>query len=118
MISKNNIKLKLSRSASKDIIWSFFSTIVKIGGSLFILPLILIKFSTDELGLWYFFTSVGMFLMMLDVGFSATLARNFRYIISSKKIYKYDTESKSRQSYFKTTSEHRFMRVGRKLQYV
>jgi len=116
MISKNNIKLKLSRSASKDIIWSFFSTIVKIGGSLFILPLILIKFSTDELGLWYFFTSVGMFLMMLDVGFSATLARNFRYIISSKKIYKYDIDDTDKNNILNITTEE-MLYVCKKIYY-
>jgi O-antigen/teichoic acid export membrane protein len=40
------------------------------------------------MGLWFFFTSVGMFALMLDAGFSATLTRNFRYIISNSRIYK------------------------------
>jgi O-antigen/teichoic acid export membrane protein len=74
--------------SSKDIIWSFFSTVIKIGGGLLVLPLILIKFSTEEIGLWYVFSTVGMFILMIDTGFSATIARNFRYVISNSSIFK------------------------------
>lgn len=71
-----------------DIFWSVSSTIMKIGGSLLLLPIILTKFSDEELGLWYFFNSVSVFVLMIDFGFSSTMSRNIRYVLSKGRIYK------------------------------
>ena len=71
-----------------DFFWSVSSTLMKIGGSLLLLPIILNKFSVQEIGLWYFFTSVSIFVLMIDFGFSSTMSRNIRYVLSKGRIYK------------------------------
>lgn len=75
-----------------DFFWSVSSTLMKIGGSLLLLPIILNKFSEQEIGLWYFFTSVSIFVLMIDFGFSSTMTRNIRYVLSKGSIYKIGVE--------------------------
>lgn len=84
---------KLRTDTTKDLIWSFAATGIRLGGGLIVLPFILTKFSPEELGLWYFFSTVGVFVLMIDTGFSVTISRNFRYVIAEKKIFKYTMDS-------------------------
>jgi O-antigen/teichoic acid export membrane protein len=88
MLGLRIFQFLLGSSSAKDLFWSFISTAIRTGGGLVVLPLILVKFTPGELGLWYFFTSVGMFVLMIDVGFSVTLSRNIRYVISTSRIFK------------------------------
>lgn len=107
------IQFKLKSESSKDVLWSFFSTLIRMGGGLIILPIILIKFSPKELGLWYFFSTVGMFILMIDAGFCATLERNFRYVISNSKVYKYGVNNSI--SNHTAISLEEFMYVAKKI---
>lgn len=70
---------------NKDIIWSYSSQIFQMGASLFILPIILKKLSSDEVGIWYIFMSFSAMINLLDFGLSPTFSRNISYIFSGAK---------------------------------
>lgn len=63
----------------KDVIWSFLGTFFQYCTNLVILPFILNSISTQELGLWYSFASIGTLVTYFDFGFSSTLLRNITY---------------------------------------
>lgn len=63
----------------QDIVWSFLGTFFQYCTSLVILPIILSNVTSQELGLWYSFTSIGTLVTYLDFGFSTTLVRNITY---------------------------------------
>lgn len=67
---------------NKDIIWSYLSQIFQIGASLFILPIILKKLSSEEIGIWYIFMSFSALINLLDFGLAPTFSRNISYIFS------------------------------------
>ena len=69
-----NIKI-----AKSDIIWSYLGYILKFCSGFFLLPLLLVKLSSDELGVWYVFLSIGALIQLLDLGFSPTIMRNISY---------------------------------------
>lgn len=62
-----------------DVIWSLLGTFFQYCTNLIILPFILNSISTQELGLWYSFASIGTLVTYLDFGFSTTLLRNITY---------------------------------------
>lgn len=68
-ISKINITIK-------DVIWNYAGSILNLGMNLFILPIILNVLPSNELGLWYVFSSVASLITLLDFGFSSTISRN------------------------------------------
>lgn len=70
------MNIKISKA---DIIWSYLGYILKFGSNLIILPMILRLLTKDEVGVWYAFTAVGSFVMLLDFGFSPTIMRNVSY---------------------------------------
>lgn len=77
---------------NKDIIWSYLSQIFQIGASLFILPIILKKLSSEEIGIWYIFISFSALINLLDFGLAPTFSRNISYIFSgAQKLVKEGT---------------------------
>ena len=62
-----------------DVTWSYLGFGLSSGINLLILPLVLKKLSSSELGLWYAFLAVNQFVMLLDFGFMPTLLRNASY---------------------------------------
>ena len=63
-----------------DIKWGYLSQILNSGINLLLLPLVLNILSSEKLGIWYNFTSIGSFnFLLLDFGFSATMTRNIAY---------------------------------------
>lgn len=65
-----------------------------------ILPLILIKFPTEEIALWYLFMTIIGFQLIADMGFSATFTRVFAYAMGGDS-------GKMDYLQIKTKSEHR-----------
>lgn len=63
----------------KDYSWSYFGTILEVAVGAIILPFVLAFLSDDELGLWYVFASISNLVILLDFGFTATIARNIAY---------------------------------------
>ena len=72
------------------------SQILYSGINILILPFVLRLLPTNELGLWYTFTSIGAIVMLFDFGFMTTLTRNVSYAWSgAKKIHKIGIENTS-----------------------
>lgn len=63
----------------RDAIWSYAGTIVSMGANFFMLPFLMYFLSSDMLGLWYVFVSIGTITSLFDFGFAVTFARNITY---------------------------------------
>lgn len=63
----------------KDIIWNYAGNTLNIGMGIFLLPIILLMLTTQEIGLWYVFASMSALVMLVDFGFSPTIMRNITY---------------------------------------
>lgn len=70
---------------NKDIITSYLAQFLQIGSSIIVLPLILKKLDSNELGIWYIFLSISTLVYLLDFGFAPTIQRNVTYIYSGVK---------------------------------
>ncbi|GAA4068745.1 O-unit flippase-like protein [Amphibacillus indicireducens] len=66
----------------KDIIWSYFSQILQFAASIIILPIVLIRLSEFDISMYYIFTSIGLFINLVDFGLQPTLSRFVSYIYS------------------------------------
>lgn len=62
-----------------DYIWGYISQSLNIGINLLLLPFMVIYLNNISLGLWFNFASIGSLVMLLDFGFSITMARNVSY---------------------------------------
>ena len=73
---------KISR---RDIIWSYLGQIANLTVHIVLTPLIAIKLSASELGLWYTFTSIYTFITFFDTSFSPLILKNATYCISGAR---------------------------------
>lgn len=69
----------------KDVLWGYMSQFLQYGAALLVLPLLLRKLSSAELGVWYVFMTISALVSMLDMGFTPTLARNVSYVMGGAK---------------------------------
>lgn len=69
----------------KDLIWSYAAQILRFGSALIVLPLVLSKLDSEELAIWYLFSSVSGLVLLLDFGFSNTIIRNLTYVFAGAK---------------------------------
>lgn len=69
----------------KDIAWGYASQFLQYGAALLILPLLLRRLSSAEMGIWYVLLTISTFAVMLDMGFTPTLARNVSYVLGGAK---------------------------------
>ena len=67
---------RVSRSA---VSWGLIAAALRFGSSLLLLPLVLWRIPSDELGLWYVFVSLGAFAGFMDLGFAHTATRAAGY---------------------------------------
>ena len=67
---------RLHRSAAA---WSFVATLLRVGANVFVLPFVLRKLSSDQLGVWYIFGTIGGLASLLDLGFEQTITRMTSY---------------------------------------
>jgi len=68
--------LRVHRSAAA---WSFFSTVLRVGANIFVLPFILHKLSPDDYAVWIVFGTIGGLASLLDLGFEQTITRMTSY---------------------------------------
>jgi O-antigen/teichoic acid export membrane protein len=68
---------RISRSA---ISWSLIAAALRFGSALLLLPLILWRIPSDELGLWYVFISLGALAALMDLGFAHSVTRSAGYL--------------------------------------
>jgi len=66
----------------RDLVWSYIGTILTLGINFIIIPILMHFLGQNSLGLWQVFASIGSIALLLDFGFSPTLARNIAYIWS------------------------------------
>lgn len=69
----------------KDVIWSYIGQIVNYGVHILLTPVISVKLSSYELGLWYTFTSIFTLVNFFDTGFSPLIMRNAAYCAGGAK---------------------------------
>jgi len=67
---------------SKDIVWNYVATFMRIASGIIILPLVLKMLPTEEYGLWSIFLTVSSLTVLLDFGFSNSFSRNVAYVFS------------------------------------
>ncbi len=85
------MKINIKRG---DIVWSYLGTAISLSSYIIILPLIVRFLSSDLVGLWYVFVSIGAIASLFDFGFTYTFARNITYCWSgSRKLQKVDAEA-------------------------
>lgn len=83
MINSSDINVKSdSHARKKNIISSYVSQFLQYGASLIVLPVVLCNIPSDELGVWYVFLTIAMFVNLLDFGFLPTVMRYISYVFS------------------------------------
>jgi O-antigen/teichoic acid export membrane protein len=81
---RNNIlaELKSVNIGSKDVIWNYLATLLQIGSGVLLFPILLRMLSSEVIGIWAIFMTIGSLTNLLDFGFSPSFTRNVTYIIS------------------------------------
>ena len=74
--------------SKKDILWSYLSQFLSIGAGILILPAILHKLSSQEIGINYILLSISAFIPLLDAGFSPQFTRNITYVFNGANVLK------------------------------
>ena len=74
---------RVSRSA---ISWSLIAAGLRFGSALLLLPLILWRVPSDELGLWYVFVSLGSLAALMDLGFAHAATRSVGYLWAGSRM--------------------------------
>ncbi len=64
---------------------SYLSQFLKIASGVLVIPMILVWVPSNELGIWYVFTTISAFILLFDFGFSPTIMRNVAYVFSGVK---------------------------------
>ena len=64
---------------AKDFFWSYIASFLNMGINVLILPFVLAFLDDASLGIWYVFASINTLVMLLDFGFTPTIARNIAY---------------------------------------
>lgn len=77
-----------------DIVWGYLAQFLNIGVGILILPMILKKLSSQELGIWYIFLAISNLVYLLDFGFLPTIQRNISYVFSGAQELKEEGISK------------------------
>lgn len=86
-------RVKTSRA---DVIWNYIGTVVSMAGNFFLLPLLAIYLTSEELGLWYVFVAVSNLAMLFEFGFNPTFSRNIVYVMSgARRLTKYGCDFES-----------------------
>ena len=76
------------RIQKKDIMWSYLGALLSMTANIIMIPFLVYFLSSDMLGLWYVFCSIGAMTALFDFGFSTTFARNITYCWSGASILK------------------------------
>lgn len=69
------------RTSNNDIFWSYSASLFRFGGSILLLPILLISLDAKSLGLFYLIAGLANIPAILDFGFNSSFSRNISYII-------------------------------------
>lgn len=100
----------------KDVSWGYLGLIASNGINLLLLPFVLSYLSSNELGLWYTFTSIGALASLLDFGMMTTITRNVALVWSgvdrlSSEGFSIETKKKGGPNYLLFRELHSGIRV-------
>lgn len=76
----------LQRVTKRDIVWAFLAQFMQFGSSIFLLPVVLRRLPVDDLGIWYIYTMIWSFVLLLDSTFSQTILRNIAYVFAGARV--------------------------------
>jgi O-antigen/teichoic acid export membrane protein len=79
------VRETLNRFLRSAVIWSFASAGLRVGAALLVLPLMVTRVSTEELGVWYLMMTLANCLFLLDCGFGPSLHRAVAYAWAGAK---------------------------------
>ena len=68
--------------SKKDAYWSYLSQFLSISSGIFVLPIILNKLSSEEIGLNYILLTLTSLVSLFDFGFSPQFGRNIVYVFN------------------------------------
>lgn len=71
---------------SNPVIMTWTNSLVQFGSAIFVLPLILVKFTTEEVAVWFVFNTILGLSMLADSGFGPTTVRSAAYFFSGADI--------------------------------
>lgn len=73
------------RASKRDVLWNYAGTIISMGSSFLLLPILLVFLNDNELGLWYVFLAISSLTNLFEFGFNPTFARNIVYVIGGAR---------------------------------
>lgn len=88
----------IKKVAKSALLWSVFSTGLRFGGGILVLPLIAIKLPPEQVGLWFLMTAFTRIIPLFDLGFAHNLTRAIATAwagAGSISKFGYDSESRS-----------------------
>lgn len=71
----------IDRVLRSPVLWTWVVTILRTGGFFFVLPIVLRKIPSEQLGLWYVFLSVAQFSSIVELGFAPNISRFASYFM-------------------------------------
>ena len=74
----------------KDLLWSYIGAALSMTANIIMIPAFVYYLTSNMLGLWYIFCSIGAMTSLFDFGFSTTFARNITYCWSGVSRLKKD----------------------------
>lgn len=76
---------KVEHIGKRDVAWSYAAIIMTVGAGIILLPFILHKMPAETVGIWNIFQVITALVLLLDMGFRPSFARNISYIFSGVK---------------------------------
>jgi len=71
-----------------DVLWNYIATFFKISSTALLLPVILHKLPSEQVGIWTVFSSIAALVFLVDFGFNSSFSRNVTYIFSGVRSLK------------------------------
>ncbi|MDX2233275.1 MAG: O-unit flippase-like protein [Hyphomonadaceae bacterium] len=68
-----------------DVLYAIVGTVMQVGTGVLMLPLIAATLSPSALTFWYVFLTIHTLSLLIEFGFTPTLARNFTYVLNGAR---------------------------------
>lgn len=65
-----------------EIYWNYTASLLKIAGTILLLPIILRMLPSETVAIWSIFMTVTSLVVLVDFGFNSSFARNVTYVFS------------------------------------
>lgn len=70
------------KGARRDLAWGVLSQGLQYGSALLVLPLLVTRLPSAQVGLWFVFMAIQSLVTILDFGFAPTFSRNFAFVFA------------------------------------